>query len=58
MKKRMTFTLDEEVLKKLKEVSDMTLIPQARIVEIAIKEQLGKMNGTIQPSPSPNIADD
>lgn len=37
MKKRMTFTLDEELLKELKELSDRTMIPQARLVEKAIK---------------------
>lgn len=42
MKKRVTFTLDEEVVKKLKEVSDKTMIPQARLVEEAIKEVIKK----------------
>ena len=37
MKKRMTFTLDEELLKELKELSDRTMIPQSRLVEKAIK---------------------
>ncbi|WP_161526449.1 ribbon-helix-helix domain-containing protein [Enterococcus sp. JM9B] len=43
MKKRVTFTLDESVIKQLKETSDETMIPQARIVEQAIKEYLEKM---------------
>lgn len=43
MKKRVTFTLDESVIKQLKETSDKTMIPQARIVEQAIKEYLEKM---------------
>lgn len=42
MKKRVTFTLDEELLKKLKEVSEKTMIPQARLVEQAINEILKK----------------
>jgi len=37
MKKRMTFTLDEELLKELKKLSDRTMIPQSRLVEKAIK---------------------
>ncbi|AQY71824.1 hypothetical protein BWL06_12505 [Lactiplantibacillus plantarum] len=37
MKKRMTFTLDEELLKELKKLSDRTMVPQSRLVEKAIK---------------------
>ena len=40
LKKRITFTLEEELIKNLKEASEKTLIPQARIVEQAIKEKL------------------
>lgn len=36
MKKRVTFTLDEETIEKLREVSKETMIPQARLVEQAI----------------------
>ena len=43
-KKRMTFTLDEELLAKLKETSEETMIPQAKIVQKAIKEYLKKMS--------------
>lgn len=43
MKKRITFTLDEELIKKLKDKSESSMIPQARIVETAIKEYLEKM---------------
>ncbi|MFS0983531.1 ribbon-helix-helix domain-containing protein [Enterococcus durans] len=43
MKKRVTFTLDESIIKQLKEASDKTMIPQARMVEQAIKEYLEKM---------------
>ncbi|WP_273946760.1 ribbon-helix-helix domain-containing protein [Leuconostoc mesenteroides] len=45
MKKRMTFTLDEELLAQLKAVSEDTMIPQAKLVEKAIKsiiEEHGK----------------
>lgn len=42
-KKRVTFTLDDELLKQLKSISSATSIPQARIVEQAIKEYLEKM---------------
>jgi predicted transcriptional regulator len=38
MKKRITFTFDEETIDKLKEISEKTMIPQARLVEQAIKE--------------------
>lgn len=37
MKKRMTFTLDSDMLDELKEISNETMIPQARLVEKAIK---------------------
>ena len=37
MKKRMTFTLDEELLKELKKLSERTMVPQSRLVEKAIK---------------------
>ena len=38
MKKRITFTIEEELLTQLKEISEQTMIPQARLVEQAIKE--------------------
>lgn len=37
MKKPVSFTLEEETIKKLKEISEKTMIPQARLVEQAIK---------------------
>ena len=37
MKKRVTYTLEEETINRLREYSDRTMIPQARIVEEAIK---------------------
>ena len=40
MKKRVTFTFDEELIKKLKEISELTMIPQSRLVEQAIKEKI------------------
>lgn len=43
MKKRATFTLESELIEQLKMKSDETMIPQARIVEQAIKEYLEKM---------------
>lgn len=43
MKKRITFTLDENVIKKLKDVSEKTMIPQARIVEQAITEKIQEL---------------
>lgn len=42
MKKRVTFTLEEETINKLKEVSEKTMIPQARLVEQAIKDVIEK----------------
>ena len=44
MRKQATFTLEEELLDKLKELSKETYIPQARIVELGIKEILKKYN--------------
>lgn len=46
MKKRVTFTLEETTIDKLKEYSDATMVPQARIVEQAILEYLEKMKST------------
>lgn len=40
MKKRITFTLDEDLIKRLKKISEETMIPQARLVETAIQEKL------------------
>ncbi len=42
MKKRITFTLDEETIDKLKETSEKTMIPQSRLVEKAILEVIEK----------------
>lgn len=37
-KKRVTFTLEEELIEQLKEVSEKTMIPQARLVEKALQK--------------------
>lgn len=44
MKKRITFTFDEELIEQLKKLSEETMIPQSRIVETAIKEKMAEMN--------------
>lgn len=46
MKKRVTFTLEEELVEQLKDLSDKTMIPQSRIVELAIKEKLEELKAT------------
>ena len=40
MKKRVTYTLEEELIEQLKKISEETMIPQAKLVEKAIKEVL------------------
>lgn len=42
MKKRITFTLEEDTINDLKKVSEQTMIPQARLIEQAIKEIIKK----------------
>lgn len=42
MKKRITFTLDENLIDELKAISEKTMIPQARLVEQALKEIIKK----------------
>ena len=46
MKKRVTFTFDEELITYLKEMSGETMIPQSRLAEQAIKEYLDKLKAT------------
>ena len=46
MKIRVTYTLDEELVERLRDVSDKTMIPQAKIVNEAITEYLDKMEST------------
>ena len=38
MKKRITFTLDEDLIKRLKAVSDESMIAQSKLVEKAVTE--------------------
>lgn len=40
MKKPVTFTLEKETIDKLKQISQETMIPQARIVERAILKEI------------------
>lgn len=42
MKKNITFHLDVELIEKLREYSDESMIPQARIVAAALEEYLEK----------------
>jgi len=42
MKKSVTYTIDEEVIERLKKLSDKTMIPQTRLVQKAIEELLKK----------------
>lgn len=37
-RKRVTFTLDPELIEKLREISAETMIPQARLVERALEK--------------------
>lgn len=46
MKIRVTYTLDEELVERLRNVSEKTMIPQAKIVNEAIIEYLDKMEST------------
>lgn len=45
-RKQVTYTLDEELIKRLREYSETTMIPQARIVEQSIIEYLNKKEPT------------
>lgn len=45
-RKQATFTLDEELIKRLREYSDSTMIPQARIVEQAVIKYLDEKGST------------
>lgn len=44
MKKPVTYTIDNEVITRLKELSKKTMAPQSRLVEAAILEYLDKHN--------------
>ncbi len=45
-KKRVTYTLDEELIERLRDYSDSSMIPQAKIVNEAITEYLNKNEST------------
>ena len=47
-KKRVTYTLDEELIERLREYSDKTMIPQAKIENEALIEYLNKNESTKQ----------
>lgn len=40
MQKKITFTMSEETIQKLKEISEETMIPQSKLVEKAINQIL------------------
>lgn len=40
MKKKVTFTVEENIIERLKLVSEQTMIPQSKLVEKAIEEIL------------------
>jgi len=42
LRKNITFSLPEELIEKLKKVSEETMIPQAKLVEKAIEDMLVK----------------
>lgn len=44
MKKRQTYTLDQETIDLLKKTSEKTMIPQSRIVEQAIKDKCEELS--------------
>ena len=44
MIKRVTFSLDEDLIRRLKEFSKETMIPQSKIVEKGIKNIISKKN--------------
>ncbi len=43
MKAKVTYTLDGELIERLRFVSEKTMIPQSKIVNEAIKEYLDKI---------------
>lgn len=46
VKKAVTYSLEDELIERLREASKRTMIPQSRIVEQAIIEYLDKMETT------------
>ncbi|EIM05325.1 hypothetical protein A1A1_16715 [Planococcus antarcticus DSM 14505] len=45
-KKRVTFTINEALVKKLKEVSKRTMIPQSRLIERSLERVLEEYEDT------------
>lgn len=48
MKKRITFSIDEDIINRLRDISEQTMIPQSRILETALKEKLEQMESTMK----------
>ena len=44
MKKRVTFSLEPQLIERLKEFSEKTMIPQSKLVERAIKEKINELS--------------
>ena len=42
MKKKIAFSLDEDLVKRLKKVSEETMIPQSRLIEKALKNVISE----------------
>ena len=42
MKKVLSFRMDEELINRLKELSEVTYIPQVKLIELALEEYLSK----------------
>jgi hypothetical protein len=47
MKKKTSFTLDEQILERLELVNKATRIPKAQIVEMALEETLARLEKEI-----------
>lgn len=45
-KKRVTYSLDEKLVKELRELSEKTFIPQSKIVEEGIKLMVKELKST------------
>ena len=44
MKKRVTFSLEPELIERLKEFSEKSMIPQSKLVETTIKEKINQLS--------------
>lgn len=42
MKKKIAFSLDEDLVNRLKKVSEKTMIPQSRLIEKALKNVISE----------------